>query len=68
MYTAGRLMNVKEIYYCICIIIILMAGERQLYKIADMTIGKKVLASVTLFILCYFLGVFNEAQFIYFQF
>lgn len=67
-YTAGNLMNYKEIFYCIGIIIILMVGEKNLYKISEMNISKKNLASVILFILCYFLGVFNETQFIYFQF
>ncbi|MGY4537055.1 alginate O-acetyltransferase complex protein AlgI [Mucilaginibacter sp. UYNi724] len=67
-YTASGLMNFKEIFYCLLIIMILMAGEKNLYKIADRSISKKILTSVVLFILCYFLGVFNEAQFIYFQF
>ncbi|PWK79873.1 D-alanyl-lipoteichoic acid acyltransferase DltB (MBOAT superfamily) [Mucilaginibacter oryzae] len=67
-YTAAGLMSVKEIFYCLAIIIILMTGEKSLYKIEEWSIAKKVLASVMLLVLCYFLGVFNEAQFIYFQF
>ncbi|MBD1394708.1 MBOAT family O-acyltransferase [Mucilaginibacter glaciei] len=67
-YTAAGLMNIKEVFYCLLIIILLMAGEKNLYKIAELSISKKIMASIVLFIFCYFLGVFNEAQFIYFQF
>ncbi len=67
-YTAGGLMNIKEIFYCLLIITLLMAVEKNLYKIAELSISKKIMASIVLLILCYFLGVFNEAQFIYFQF
>jgi alginate O-acetyltransferase complex protein AlgI len=67
-YTGRGLMSANEIWYCIFMIIVLMATEKHLYKISELGLGKKVLASVTLVLLCYFLGVFNEAQFIYFQF
>jgi alginate O-acetyltransferase complex protein AlgI len=67
-YPGRGLMSANEIWYCIFMIIVLMAAEKQLYKISELGLGKKVLASVTLILLCYFLGVFNEAQFIYFQF
>ncbi|WP_462267061.1 MBOAT family O-acyltransferase [Mucilaginibacter sp.] len=67
-YTAAGLMNVKEIFYCLLIIALLMAGEKSVYKISNLGIPQKIYASIVLIILCYFLGVFNEAQFIYFQF
>ena len=67
-YTAAGLMNVKEIFYCLLIIALLMAGEKSVYKISNLGIPQKIYASTVLIILCYFLGVFNEAQFIYFQF
>ena len=67
-YTAAGLMNPKEVFYCLLLITVLMSGEKNLYKISGMSIRSKALASVALIVVCYFLGVFNEAQFIYFQF
>lgn len=67
-YTAAGVMSVQEIFYCLLIIVLLMAGEKKVYKISEMSIFKKILASIVLLMFCYFLGVFNEAQFIYFQF
>jgi alginate O-acetyltransferase complex protein AlgI len=68
IYSAGAIMSVREICYCAFIIILLLAGERYLKKAAHLSNWKKVTMMFTLAVLCYFLGIFNEAQFIYFQF
>ncbi|MDB5142368.1 MAG: hypothetical protein JWQ66_1081 [Mucilaginibacter sp.] len=67
-YSANNIMSLKEITYCIFIIISLIAGERYLRLAAEFSIAKKVYTTIALCIACYFLGIFNEAQFIYFQF
>jgi D-alanyl-lipoteichoic acid acyltransferase DltB (MBOAT superfamily) len=67
-YTAANIMQLKEIFYCIFIIIGLLAGEWYLQRKVQLSNRKMLLTSLIFFIACYFLGVFNEAQFIYFQF
>ena len=67
-YSANYLMLPMEIYYCIFIIITVLAGEYYLHNTAEFSNSKKVISAVMLFFACYFLGIFNEAQFIYFQF
>lgn len=67
-YGAHQLMSVKEVYYCFLLILVLMTTEKQVYKLTQSSNLKKALATVVLLFLCYFLGVFNDAQFIYFQF
>ncbi|WP_246104317.1 MBOAT family O-acyltransferase [Mucilaginibacter corticis] len=66
-YSATSLMPVKEIWYCVLIIGALLAGEWYL-SAAELSTGKKIFMTLTLGIACYLLGIFNEAQFIYFQF
>ena len=67
-YGGYDIMSVKELWFCVAIIVALLAGEKYLYRTTNSTSGKKIALIFTLFILCYFLGVFTEAQFIYFQF
>jgi D-alanyl-lipoteichoic acid acyltransferase DltB (MBOAT superfamily) len=67
-YTAGSLMSVHELWYCAFIIIALLLGERHLRKAKDYSNTSKLLLIGGLVLACYFLGIFNEAQFIYFQF
>jgi alginate O-acetyltransferase complex protein AlgI len=67
-YGGYHIMSVKELCFCVVIIIALLAGEKYLYRTTESTSGKKLALIFTLFVLCYFLGVFTEAQFIYFQF
>ncbi|UOE48318.1 MBOAT family protein [Mucilaginibacter sp. SMC90] len=67
-YSAGNLMSVHEIWYCSLVIIALLLGERHLRKAKDYSNTGKLLITGVLVLACYFLGIFNEAQFIYFQF
>jgi D-alanyl-lipoteichoic acid acyltransferase DltB (MBOAT superfamily) len=67
-YSAGRLMSVQELQYCGWIIVALLLGEKYVRNVKDSTNRKKVFVIGGLMLACYFLGVFNEAQFIYFQF
>lgn len=67
-YTAQAVMNPNEIFYCIFIIAAMLAGEWYLGKARDNSNPKKILLTLALAVACYFLGIFNETQFIYFQF
>ncbi|WP_214073509.1 MBOAT family O-acyltransferase [Mucilaginibacter sp. dw_454] len=67
-YTARGIMQPAELYYCALIIIALVVSEHYLSGYAQFSKAKLITASLLLFVGCYFLGVFNEAQFIYFQF
>ena len=67
-YTAGSVMQLKEIWYCIIIIFVLVGGEWSLRKSREFSNSKKLMISAALIFSCYLLGVFNETQFIYFQF
>ena len=67
-YTAQAVMNPNEVFYCIFIIVAMLAGERYLGKVRDHSNPKKILLTLALAAACYFLGIFDEAQFIYFQF
>jgi D-alanyl-lipoteichoic acid acyltransferase DltB (MBOAT superfamily) len=67
-YPAGSLMSVHELWYCAFIIIALLLGERYLRKAKDYSNTSKLILIGGLMLACYFLGIFNEAQFIYFQF
>jgi len=67
-YSAGSLMSVHELWYCAFIIIALLLGERYLRKAKEYSNTSKLLLIGGLALACYFLGIFNEAQFIYFQF
>lgn len=67
-YSAGNLMSIHELWYCAFIIIALLLGERHLRKAKDYSNTGKLLLIGGLVLACYFLGIFNEAQFIYFQF
>jgi D-alanyl-lipoteichoic acid acyltransferase DltB (MBOAT superfamily) len=67
-YTAGALMNGREIVFCIATIGALITGERYLRDFKDFSIIKRTSLAATLLVICYFFGIFNEAQFIYFQF
>lgn len=67
-YSANYLMMPAEIYYCFFIILALIAGERYLQNAVELSNPKKIISVIVLVFACYFLGIFNEAQFIYFQF
>ncbi|MBB6128047.1 MBOAT family O-acyltransferase [Mucilaginibacter lappiensis] len=67
-YTAASIMPWNEIFYCIFIILALLGGEWYLQRKAVWSKRGMLLTTAILFIACYFLGIFNEAQFIYFQF
>ena len=67
-YSANNIMQLKEVYYCILIILLLLAGERYLHKVRELSPAKQLLSIIALCTGCYFLGIFTEAQFIYFQF
>lgn len=67
-YLSASIMSVHELWYCTIIIIALLLGEQHLRKVKDYPINKQLLAMSVLLCVCYFLGIFNEAQFIYFQF
>jgi alginate O-acetyltransferase complex protein AlgI len=67
-YTATTIMPVREVMFCVFIIFVLVAGERYFYDFKNFSVSRKMIWTISLVILCYFLGIFNEAQFIYFQF
>jgi alginate O-acetyltransferase complex protein AlgI len=67
-YSSAGIMSLKEIWYCIIIILVLLAGEWYLRNAGEFSGRKKALTTLALVTACYFLGIFNEAQFIYFQF
>ena len=67
-YSAGKIMSVNEIGYCALIIMALLLGEGYLRRSAACSSQKKLLITGALCCACYLFGVFNEAQFIYFQF
>jgi alginate O-acetyltransferase complex protein AlgI len=58
----------NEIVYCIIIILCLLFGEWYLRASSQFSNAKKISIAASLIIACYFLGIFNETQFIYFQF
>jgi alginate O-acetyltransferase complex protein AlgI len=68
MNSADFIMPAKEIYYCIALIAMVLFTEWYQKQTIDLSISKKVTAALVLVAACYFLGIFNEAQFIYFQF
>jgi alginate O-acetyltransferase complex protein AlgI len=61
-------MSVGELIYCAVLILVLLAADRYFMGFASFSVRKTVTWIITLVALCYFLGIFNEAQFIYFQF
>jgi len=67
-YTAAHIMPWTELFYCLFIILALLAGEWYLQRKAVWSNRGMLFTTAILFIACYFLGIFNEAQFIYFQF
>ncbi|MHB8206948.1 MBOAT family O-acyltransferase [Mucilaginibacter sp.] len=67
-YSAANIMSIRELFYCLCLIIILMAADKYFQGVQHFSVSKKVIWTFSLVVLCYFLGIFNEAQFIYFQF
>ncbi len=67
-FTAVNIMSVAELAYCAVLILALLTGEIHLRRIGKATIKKQIAVMVILVLACYFLGIFNEAQFIYFQF
>jgi len=67
-YTSRNQMALREIYFCFLLTAILLGGEKYLYKVAEAPANKKLIVIVVLFVFSYFFGIFNEAQFIYFQF
>ncbi|MCO5947671.1 MBOAT family O-acyltransferase [Mucilaginibacter flavidus] len=67
-YTAGHIMDLREIGFCIILMLGLVAGEWCLRKSGGYPNSKKIIITLLLLITCYFLGIFNETQFIYFQF
>ncbi|MEO7214163.1 MBOAT family O-acyltransferase [Mucilaginibacter sp.] len=67
-YTAGGIMQLREVFYCAFIILALIIGEWYLRNSVEFSNRKKIATALALGFACYFLGIFNEAQFIYFQF
>ncbi|RWY57329.1 MBOAT family protein [Mucilaginibacter gilvus] len=67
-YQAVQIMPLTEIAYGFLIVVLLLLAERYLPAAKDYSTRKKVALTVSLIIACYFLGIFDEAQFIYFQF
>jgi alginate O-acetyltransferase complex protein AlgI len=67
-YQAMQIMPLTEIAYGFLIVVLLLLAERYLPAAKDYSTGKKLALTLSLIIACYFLGIFNEAQFIYFQF
>jgi D-alanyl-lipoteichoic acid acyltransferase DltB (MBOAT superfamily) len=67
-YSSGNIMAASEIYYCAVIIILLMLGEWYLKRLPKLSNANKLFVTSVLFVISYLFGVFNEAQFIYFQF
>lgn len=63
-----QIMNWKEILYCVLLMAGLVYAEWRSGKAGNVSNSKKVLMAITLMTACYFLGIFNETQFIYFQF
>ncbi|MDN3584412.1 MBOAT family O-acyltransferase [Mucilaginibacter flavus] len=61
-------MPAGELRYCTGLIILLLAADRYFQNVRFFSVPKIVMWTVSLVILCYFLGIFSEAQFIYFQF
>jgi hypothetical protein len=61
-------MSMNEVVFCMAIIGALIAGERYLGDFKDFSILKKTSIAAALVLICYFFGIFNETQFIYFQF
>ena len=67
-YQAVQIMPLTEIAYGFLIVVLLLLAERYLPAAKDYSTGKKLALTLSLIIACYFLGIFDEAQFIYFQF
>jgi D-alanyl-lipoteichoic acid acyltransferase DltB (MBOAT superfamily) len=67
-YSSYTIMTIRELCFCLFVIIALLMGEKYLYRSTELTNNKKITVIVVLFFLSYFFGIFNEAQFIYFQF
>jgi len=67
-YQAAHIMPLTEIAFGFLIMVFLLLAERYLPAAKDYSTGKKLALTVSLILACYFLGIFDEAQFIYFQF
>ncbi|MCR8560184.1 MBOAT family protein [Mucilaginibacter sp. BJC16-A38] len=67
-YSAGDILPLKGVYYCVILIAGLIWLEWSLRGVSTFKTSKKVFIALALGLACYLLGVFNEAQFIYFQF
>jgi len=67
-YAGYDIMTAREVCFCLFIITALLVGEKHIYKVTDAPAAKKIAVIIVLFAVSYFFGIFNEAQFIYFQF
>jgi D-alanyl-lipoteichoic acid acyltransferase DltB (MBOAT superfamily) len=67
-YTAANLMSIREITYCILLIALLVWAEWTWRRSVEFSNFKKLTIITGLVVGVYLLGIFNEAQFIYFQF
>ena len=67
-YNSFNIMDGKEIIFCFFIIALLLFGEKYLYKALNATRNLKLTVCLSLLVVGYLFGIFNEAQFIYFQF
>lgn len=67
-YTGNAIMTMGEVMFCLSLIGGLIAGEWYLRNFNNFSRAKKISIALVLAITCYFFGIFNEAQFIYFQF
>ena len=67
-YSASNIMPLKGVFFCVALILGLVALEWSLRNPNLYTNRKKMALAAGLALACYFFGVFSEAQFIYFQF
>jgi len=63
-----HIMPHTEIGYCAFLIILLLSAEVKMQRIAVISNKQMISWGIFLVLACYFLGIFNETQFIYFQF
>ena len=58
----------RDILFCVILIFTLLCFELYFRNKAPLNASKKIFFSILLLFSCYFFGIFNEEQFIYFQF
>ncbi len=61
-------MDRPELYFCFLLIFLLLLRERYRHLVIIRTNSTYLMVHLLLILCCYFFGVFNQKQFIYFQF